>query len=102
MHDVLRVDPDNLHEQSALLKALRRDLDADTMLGTVDYYRGYLGSGMLADHIDGVMNNWNRNHQQVVQQITDLATATTNAADSFHDLDTTLGHAVDPHAGGAK
>ena len=102
MPDALRVDFDSLQEQRQLLTGLSRDLDTNTMLGTVDYYRGYLGSGMLADHIDGVMNNWNRKHQEMVQQLTDLATATDAVINQFKQLDNTLGQSLTPGAGGLK
>ncbi len=91
MNHQLKVDYDALDAQSQMLNDLRVELDTSTMLGVVDQYRGYLGSGMLADHMDGVMNNWNRKHQELAQQLDDLSTATNAVIESFVDTDTKLG-----------
>jgi hypothetical protein len=84
----------------ALGDALLRVKSAvDSAEGVTASYRGYLGSGPIADQLDKAMRNWSDQRGKLVEHLDALGHGANGAAQGYQDTDDAIARAGSDAAG---
>lgn len=103
MGDRLRADIDRIRQTADELRRIHDEFDHASSI--VRSYRGFLGSGLLADRLDEFSDNWKIHREQLKGSLEKLAGLSKTAADAYdgvdHDLARALRDAMDKQEKGA-
>jgi hypothetical protein len=92
MGDHLRADLERIATTASELRFLHGEFANARQ--TVDDYRGYLGSGPLADRLDDFVDNWKRHRQRLTESLDGVAGAAQAGVDAYHGVDADLTRAL--------
>ncbi len=90
MGDHLKVDTRELATTGRALATLRSDFENGTNI--VDSYRGFIGSGDLADALGDFSSDWSKKRDSLCKSLDDLSKCATAAAKAYDGVD---GHLAD-------
>jgi hypothetical protein len=90
MGDHLKVDTRELATMGRTLSTLRSDFENGTNI--VDSYRGFIGSGTLADALGDFSSDWSKKRDGLCKDLDTLSKCATAAAKTYDGVD---GHLAD-------